>query len=80
MKKHHCLCYRIYPFFYCPDIYDRTFTCKGKVQIGEGYVICNGTHGKVNFEKALNKLIDIDSTSIDTIKNEFNEKASPQHS
>ena len=38
-----------------PDIYERTFTCKGKVQIGEGYVICNGTHGKVSFEKALNK-------------------------
>ena len=38
-----------------PDIYDRTFTCNGKVQIGEGYVICNGTHGKVSFEKALNK-------------------------
>jgi peptidoglycan glycosyltransferase len=38
-----------------PDIYERTFTCKGKVPIGEGYVICNGTHGKVNFEKALNK-------------------------
>lgn len=38
-----------------PDIYDRTFECKGRVQIGEGYVICSGTHGKVNFEKALNK-------------------------
>ena len=38
-----------------PDIYDRTFTCNGKVQIGEGYVICNGTHGKISFEKALNK-------------------------
>ena len=38
-----------------PDIYDRTFECKGKVQIGEGYVICNGTHGKISFEKALNK-------------------------
>lgn len=38
-----------------PDIYDRTFECKGKVQIGEGYVICNGTHGKIGFEKALNK-------------------------
>lgn len=38
-----------------PDIYNRTFECKGKVQIGEGYVICNGTHGKVSFEKALNK-------------------------
>lgn len=38
-----------------PDIYERTFTCKGKVQIGEGYVICNGTHGVVDFEEALNK-------------------------
>ena len=38
-----------------PDIYDRTFECKGKIQIGEGYVICSGTHGKVGFEKALNK-------------------------
>lgn len=38
-----------------PDIYERTFECKGKVQIGEGYVICNGTHGKIGFQKALNK-------------------------
>ncbi len=38
-----------------PDIYDRTFECKGKVQIGEGYVICNETHGKVDFKTALNK-------------------------
>lgn len=38
-----------------PDIYDRTFVCKGKVQIGEGYVICNGTHGTVDLEEALNK-------------------------
>lgn len=38
-----------------PDIYERTFNCKGKVQIGEGYVICNGTHGKTSFKKALNK-------------------------
>jgi len=38
-----------------PDIHDRIFECKGKVQIGEGYVICNGTHGKISFEKALNK-------------------------
>ena len=37
-----------------PDIYDRTFECKGKILIGEGYVICSGTHGKVSFEKALN--------------------------
>ena len=38
-----------------PGIYDRTFECKGKVQIGEGYVICNGIHGKIGFQKALNK-------------------------
>lgn len=38
-----------------PDIYNRTFECEGKVQIGEGYVICSDTHGKVNFEKAMNK-------------------------
>ncbi len=38
-----------------PDIYDRTFECKGKVSVGEGYVICSGTHGKIGFEKALNK-------------------------
>ncbi len=38
-----------------PDIYDRTYTCKGKIQIGEGYVICNGTHGKVDIVEAFNK-------------------------
>lgn len=41
-----------------PDIYERTFTCKGKYTTGKGKgngdVICNGTHGKVNFERALN--------------------------
>lgn len=37
-----------------PDIYNRTFSCKGKVQIGEGYVICSDTHGEVSFEEALN--------------------------
>lgn len=37
-----------------PDIDSKTFECKGKVQIGEGNVICSGTHGKLNFEKALN--------------------------
>lgn len=37
-----------------PDIYDRTFTCKGKIAVGEGYVFCSGTHGKLSFEKALN--------------------------
>ncbi len=38
-----------------PDIYSRIFTCEGKIQIGEGYVICNGTHGEINFETAMNK-------------------------
>mgnify|MGYP003289040707 FL=1 len=38
-----------------PDIYNRTFECNGKIQIGEGYVICNGTHGNVDFETAMNK-------------------------
>ncbi len=38
-----------------PDIYNRTFECNGKIQIGEGYVICNGTHGEVDFETAMNK-------------------------
>lgn len=38
-----------------PDIYSRTFECDGKILIGEGYVICNDTHGKIDFETALNK-------------------------
>ncbi len=38
-----------------PDIYNRTFECNGKIQIGEGYVICNGTHGDIDFETAMNK-------------------------
>ena len=41
-----------------PDIYSRTFTCKGRYTTGKGKgdgdVICNGTHGKVSFERALN--------------------------
>lgn len=41
-----------------PDIYSRTFTCKGRYSTGtgkgDGDVICNGTHGKVSFERALN--------------------------
>ena len=37
-----------------PDIYERTFTCTGKYKTGEGEVICNGTHGKLSFERALN--------------------------
>lgn len=37
-----------------PDIYSRTFTCTGKYNTGDGTVICNGVHGKVTFEQALN--------------------------
>jgi peptidoglycan glycosyltransferase len=38
-----------------PDIYSRKFQCDGKILIGEGYVICNGTHGEIDFETAMNK-------------------------
>ena len=38
-----------------PDIYNRTFKCEGKVLIGEGYVICSGTHGEIDFKTAMNK-------------------------
>ena len=38
-----------------PDIYKKTFTCTGKYKCGKNqYVICNGVHGKLNFERALN--------------------------
>ncbi len=38
-----------------PDIEKRTFTCTGKYHTKTGDVICNSTHGKVNFEKAFNR-------------------------
>ena len=38
-----------------PDIYDRTFECDGKYKTNDGTVICNGVHGKVNFQQALNE-------------------------
>ena len=38
-----------------PDIYNRTFQCESKVLIGEGYVVCSGTHGKIDFKTAMNK-------------------------
>ncbi len=38
-----------------PDIYSRTFECEGKILIGEGYVICNDTHGEIDFETTMNK-------------------------
>ncbi len=38
-----------------PDIYMRTFECDGEYETGDGTVICNGVHGKVNFQKAMNE-------------------------
>lgn len=38
-----------------PDIYSRTFECDGEYETGDGSVICNGIHGKVNFQKAMNE-------------------------
>lgn len=37
-----------------PDIYSRKFKCTGKKTFGSGDVICNGTHGTLTFERALN--------------------------
>lgn len=38
-----------------PDIYDRKFKCEGEYETGDGTVICNGTHGEITFQQALNK-------------------------
>ena len=37
-----------------PDLYTRKFKCTGKKTFGKGDVICNGVHGTLNFERALN--------------------------
>lgn len=38
-----------------PDISKKTFNCTGKYKCGKNqYVICNGVHGKLSFERALN--------------------------
>ncbi len=37
-----------------PDLYSRKFKCTGKKTFGSGDVICNGTHGTLTFERALN--------------------------
>ncbi len=37
-----------------PDIYSRKFKCTGKKTFGKGDVICNGVHGALTFERALN--------------------------
>ena len=38
-----------------PDIYSRTFECDGEYETGDGTVICNGVHGEVNFQQAMNE-------------------------
>lgn len=38
-----------------PDIYSRTFECDGEYETGDGSVICNGVHGNVDFQKAMNE-------------------------
>ncbi|MBQ2903528.1 MAG: penicillin-binding protein [Clostridia bacterium] len=38
-----------------PDIYTRTFECDGEYETRDGTVICNGVHGKVDFQKAMNE-------------------------
>ncbi len=37
-----------------PDVYSRKFKCTGKKTFGSGDVICNGVHGTLTFERALN--------------------------
>ncbi len=37
-----------------PDLYTRTFECDGKYETDDGTVICNGEHGKQDFQKAMN--------------------------
>lgn len=37
-----------------PDLYTRTFECDGEYETGDGTVICNGEHGKQDFQKAMN--------------------------
>jgi len=37
------------------DIDSRTFTCTGSYKTSTGVVRCNGVHGTLNFEKALNR-------------------------
>ncbi len=37
-----------------PDLYTRTFECDGEYETDDGKVICNGEHGKQDFQKAMN--------------------------
>lgn len=36
-----------------PDIYSQKFTCTGKYETGNGTVVCNSVHGKIDFNDAL---------------------------
>ncbi len=38
-----------------PDIDSRVFECDGEYEVGNGSVICNDVHGKVNFTEAMNE-------------------------
>lgn len=38
-----------------PDIFSRTFECDGEYGTGDGKVICNGVHGKIDFVQAMNQ-------------------------
>lgn len=38
-----------------PDIDSRVFECDGEFEVGNGSVICNDVHGKVNFTEAMNE-------------------------
>ena len=37
-----------------PDIFTREYDCDGEYETGDGTVKCNGVHGKVSFQQALN--------------------------
>lgn len=37
-----------------PNVRKRSFTCTGSYKIGDSAVKCNGVHGKLSFERALN--------------------------
>ena len=37
-----------------PNVRKRSFTCTGSYKIGDSAVKCNGVHGKITFERALN--------------------------
>lgn len=38
-----------------PDLYNRIFECDGEYETGDGTVICNGVHGEINFQQAMNE-------------------------